>query len=85
MNAATRRFALGSYTPDGPTPGLHLAERSAAGAWRIVASAPASNPSFVARSGDLLFAVGENASGSVASYRIEGGADGAEPALARID
>ncbi len=80
MNRATRRFALGSYTAD-----LHLAERSAAGAWRIIASAPASNPSFVARSADLLFAVGENASGSVASFRIEGGADGADPALVRID
>lgn len=71
---ASRRFALGSYTPDGPAPGLHLAERSEAGHWRIVASATTSNPSFVARSGDLLFAVGEDESGSVASFRLEGDA-----------
>ncbi|MGR0219039.1 lactonase family protein [Agromyces sp. ZXT2-6] len=71
---ATRRFALGSYTPDGPAPGLHLAERSEAGEWRIVASATTSNPSFVARSGDLIFAVAEDASGSVASFRIDGDA-----------
>lgn len=69
--AAPRRFALGSYTPDGPGPALHLAERSEAGDWRIVASAAASNPSFVARSGDLLFAVGEDESGSVASFRLD--------------
>ncbi|GGI45086.1 6-phosphogluconolactonase (cycloisomerase 2 family) [Agromyces flavus] len=86
MSAPTRRFALGSYTPDGPGPSLHLAERSESGEWRIVASATASNPSFVARSGDLLFAVGEDASGSVASFRIdEGGADGAHAALEPVD
>lgn len=85
MNDATRRFALGSYTPDGQSPGLHLAERSATGTWRIVASASASNPSFAARSGDLLFAVGEDASGSVSSFRVEGGADGAEPTLVLVD
>ena len=50
MNAPARRFALGSYTPDGPAAGLHLAERSASGDWRIVASATTTNPSFVARS-----------------------------------
>lgn len=72
--AALRRFALGSYTPGGPAPALHLAERSAAGDWRIVASATTSNPSFVARSGGLLFAVGEDASGSVASFRVDGDA-----------
>lgn len=71
MIAAARRFALGSYTPSGPGPGLHLAERSEAGDWRIVASATTSNPSFVARSGSLLFAVGEDASGSIASFRID--------------
>jgi 6-phosphogluconolactonase len=57
VTAPARRFALGSYTPDRPAPGLHLAERSGSGAWRIVASATTSNPSFVAGSGDLLFAV----------------------------
>jgi 6-phosphogluconolactonase len=71
---APRRFAIGCYTPDGPAPGVHLAERSASGDWRVVASAAASNPSFVARSGDLLFAVGEDESGSVASFRIVGDA-----------
>lgn len=72
MIAPARRFALGSYTPDGPAPGVHLAERSASGDWRIVASATTSNPSFVARSGDLLIAVLEDASGSVASFLIGG-------------
>ncbi|MFE5670178.1 lactonase family protein [Agromyces sp. NPDC056523] len=86
MTASARRFALGSYTPDGPGPALHLAERSESGEWRIVASTTASNPSFVARSGELLFAVGEDASGSVASFRIvEGGADGAGAALEPVD
>ncbi|WP_438856137.1 lactonase family protein [Agromyces sp. M3QZ16-3] len=70
----TRRFLLGSYTPDGPAPSVHLAERSADGAWRIVTSATASNPSFVARSGDLAFAVEEDSSGSVASFRLDGDA-----------
>ncbi|WP_353828447.1 lactonase family protein [Agromyces sp. SYSU T0242] len=70
----TRRFLLGSYTPDGPAPGVHLAERSADGRWRIVASATATNPSFVARSGDLAFAVEEHASGSVVSFRLDGDA-----------
>lgn len=69
---AARRFALGSYTPGGAGPGLHLAERSEAGEWRIVASVTTSNPSFVARSGDLLFAVGEDESGSISSFRIAG-------------
>ncbi|GAA1057703.1 hypothetical protein GCM10017608_01050 [Agromyces luteolus] len=72
MEPRSRRFLLGSYTPDGPAPAVHLAERSADGTWRIVTSATASNPSFVARSGDLVFAVLENASGSVASYRLDG-------------
>ena len=88
MTAPARRFALGSYTPDGrPAPGLHLAERSESGDWRIVASATTSNPSFVARSGDLLFAVLESASGSVASFRVEGpgGPDGAVAALVPVD
>jgi 6-phosphogluconolactonase (cycloisomerase 2 family) len=83
VTAPARRFALGSYTPDRPAPGLHLAERSGSGAWRIVASATTSNPSFVAGSGDLLFAVLEDASGSVASFRI--GADGADLALVPVD
>ena len=74
MIAAARRFALGSYTPGGPGPGLHLAERSEAGDWRLVASAVTTNPSFVARSGDLLFAVGEDESGSVSSFRMAGDA-----------
>jgi 6-phosphogluconolactonase len=74
VTAAARRFALGSYTPGGPGPGLHLAERSEEGDWRIVASAVTSNPSFVARSGDLLLAVGEDESGSVSSFRIAGDA-----------
>ena len=82
MTSPARRFALGSYTPDGPAPGLHLAERSASGDWRIVASATTSNPSFVARSGDLLFAVLEDASGSVASFRID---DGAAVELVPVD
>ena len=82
MTAPVRRFALGSYTPDGPGPGLHLAERSASGDWRIVASATASSPSFVARSGDLLFAVLEDASGSLASFRID---DDAGVALVPVD
>lgn len=77
MTSAARRFVVGSYTPDGPAPGLHLAERSGAGDWRVVASATASNPSFVARAGDLLFAVAEDASGSVASFRLDG--DAIEP------
>jgi 6-phosphogluconolactonase len=74
VSTATRRLVVGSYTPDGPAPGLHLAERSPSGDWRIVASATTSNPSFVARSGDLLFAALENASGSVASFRLDGDA-----------
>jgi len=74
VTTATRRFVVGSYTPDGPAPGLHLAERSPSGDWRIVASTTTSNPSFVARSGDLLFAVLENASGSVASFHLDGDA-----------
>jgi 6-phosphogluconolactonase len=77
VTAPARRFALGSYTPGGPGRGLHLAERSEAGDWRIVASAETSNPSFVARSGDLLFAVLEDESGSVASFRLAG--DAIEP------
>lgn len=77
VDAAPRRFALGSYTPDGPAAGLHLAERSKTGDWRIVASAVVSNPSFVARSGDVLVAVCEDESGAVASFRIEG--DALEP------
>lgn len=77
MTTAARRFALGSYTPGGPGRGLHLAERSQAGGWRIVASSVTSNPSFVARSGDLLFAVFEDESGSVASFRVAG--DALEP------
>ena len=83
MTSPARRFALGSYTPDGPAPGLHIAERSASGDWRIVASATTSNPSFVARSGDLLFAVLEDASGSVASFRIDD--DGPDAALVPVD
>lgn len=75
--ATSRRFVLGSYTPGGPAPALHLAERSETGDWRLVASATTSNPSFVAHSGDLLFAVGEDASGSVASFRVAG--DALEP------
>ncbi|MEI5582890.1 MULTISPECIES: lactonase family protein [unclassified Agromyces] len=75
--AAPRRFAIGSYTPEPSDRGLHLAERSASGDWRLVAAAPASNASFVARSGDLLFAVGEDRSGSVASFRVDG--DAIEP------
>lgn len=82
MTAPARRFVVGSYTPDGPAAGLHLVERSASGDWGIVASATASNPSFVARSGDLLFAVLEDASGSVASFRID---DGADVALVPVD
>ncbi|MRX44071.1 lactonase family protein [Agromyces kandeliae] len=74
LDAHHRRFLLGSYTPDGPAPSVHLAERSADGDWRIVTSATASNPSFVARSGDLAFAVFEDASGSVASFRLDGDA-----------
>ncbi|MFC9917451.1 lactonase family protein [Agromyces binzhouensis] len=74
MEPRNRRFLLGSYTPDGPAPSVHLAERSPDGRWRIVTSAAASNPSFVARSGDLLFAVFEAASGSVASFRLDGDA-----------
>ncbi|MBM7503136.1 lactonase family protein [Agromyces aurantiacus] len=84
MTAQARRFALGSYTPDGPAPSLHLAERSASGEWRVVASAVASNPSFVARSGDLLFAVLEESSGSVASFRVDGGPDGAGATLVPV-
>jgi 6-phosphogluconolactonase (cycloisomerase 2 family) len=76
-DGATRRFALGSYTPNGPAPGLHLAERSPVGEWRVVASAVMSNPSFVARHGDLLFAVSEDESGGVESFRI--GGDGLAP------
>ncbi|GAA2030313.1 lactonase family protein [Agromyces tropicus] len=72
LEPRSRRVLLGSYTPDGPAPSVLLAERSADGAWRIVTSATASNPSFVARSGDLVFAVLENASGSVASFRLDG-------------
>lgn len=83
MTSPARRFALGSYTPDGPAPGLHLAERSESGDWRIVASATTSNPSFVAQSGDLLFAVLENASGSVASFRLD--EEGGDAALVPID
>jgi 6-phosphogluconolactonase len=74
VTASARRFALGSYTPGGPGRGLHLAERSEIGHWRIVASTETSNPSFVARSGDLLFAVFEDESGSVASFRLAGDA-----------
>ncbi|RXZ44107.1 lactonase family protein, partial [Agromyces binzhouensis] len=74
MEPRTRRFLLGSYTPDGPAPSVHLAERSPDGRWRIVTSAAASNPSFVARSGELVFAVFEAASGSVASFRLDGDA-----------
>lgn len=74
---AARRFAIGSYTPDGPGPGLHLVERSADGEWRVLASAEASNASFVARSGDLLAAVGEDESGSVSTFRVVG--DAIEP------
>lgn len=84
MTAPARRFALGSYTPDGPAPALHIAERSESGDWRIVASATTSNPSFVARSGDLLFVVLEDASGSVASFRIDDDGSGAGVALAPV-
>ncbi|BDZ54525.1 lactonase family protein [Agromyces marinus] len=69
---AARRFAVGSYTPDGPGPGVHVVERSVDGDWSIVASAEASNPSFLAVHDDLWFAVGEDASGSLRSFRLVG-------------
>ncbi|WP_430647917.1 lactonase family protein [Agromyces sp. GXS1127] len=90
MTAAPRRFAVGCYTPDGAGPAVHLVERDAEGGWRVVTSAAASNASFLAVAGDVWFAVGEDAAGSVVSLRLDLGevdgadADGAHASLVPI-
>ncbi|WP_401000071.1 lactonase family protein [Agromyces sp. GXQ0307] len=85
MTATARRFAVGCYTPDGAGPAVHLVERDADGGWRVAASGVASNPSFLAVADDVWFAVGEDAAGSVVSFRLDatGGADGT-PALVPV-
>ncbi|MGR0320589.1 lactonase family protein [Agromyces sp. ZXT2-3] len=85
MTAPRRRFAVGCYTPDGAGPAVHLVERDADGGWRVLTSAAASNASFLAVAGDVWFAVGEDAAGSVVSFRLESGGDsGARPALVPV-
>ncbi|GAA1058675.1 lactonase family protein [Agromyces bracchium] len=84
MIAAARRFAVGCYTPDGAGPAVHLVERDAEGGWRVTASAVASNPSFLAVAGDVWFAVGEDAAGSVVSFRLEEGGGAADDAPALV-
>ena len=66
------RLLVGSYTPDGVGESLRLVERSDAGEWSILHALAVSNPSFVARSDDLVFAVSEDESGSLGSFRLVG-------------
>ena len=84
------RLLVGSYTPDGVGESLRLVARTDAGggagaaAWTVLHALPVSNPSFVAvaRSRSLVFAVSEDESGSVGSYRL--GADALE-AIDRVE